>query len=173
MKILFIDRDGTIIFEPADGKIDSMEKLKILPNAVESLQKLSSNGYELIMVTNQPGLGTAKFSREKFDLPHQKLMETLKNNGINFKYVYICPHELEDNCNCRKPKTGLVDDFLRHNQINMDNSYFIGDRDTDIKMAKKIGCKSILYSSIGSANADFASNDWSKITNWILNNEKI
>ncbi len=124
-KIAFIDRDGTLIFEPQDTlQIDSIEKLQILDGVVESLQNLIKQGFELIMVTNQDGLGTSSFPTKNFEEPQKKLLDILKSNGVTFKKIYICPHVANEKCLCRKPNTGLVRDFLTNNMIDRKNHLF-------------------------------------------------
>ena len=167
-KVLFVDRDGTLIWEPPDGKIDSIEKLRPFPLVFESLKKLQQNEYSLVMISNQPGLGSSGFPRESFEIPHRKLMDLFHEAGVRFDGVYFCQHEKEDDCDCRKPKTGLLDSFLKNNPTDLRKSYVIGDRETDIRLAKNIDCKSIFYSSQNNPEADFSSDNWEKITEWIL-----
>lgn len=147
-KVLFVDRDGTIIVEPKDAskspngvafQIDSLEQLEFLPGAVSALKQISNNGYSLVMVTNQNGIGSATFPEKDFWEPHNAMLSSLALNGIEFEEVFICPHFKEDDCACRKPKIGLVQDYLREQEIDYANSYMIGDRDTDLQFAKNIG----------------------------------
>lgn len=138
----FLDRDGTLIFEPQDTyQIDSLEKLKVLDGVIEGLQELKKRDYSLIMISNQDGLGTPSFPKENFKRPHERMLKIFRDNGIVFEKIFICPHLPEDKCNCRKPKTGLVDEFLR--SVNMDKnlSFVCGDRDSDREFAKNIGVK--------------------------------
>jgi len=140
MKIAFIDRDGTIIFEPPDTKkIDSLDKLRVLPNAICGLKKLLVEGYKLVMVSNQNGIGTANFPPANFEIPQNKLLELLKNEDVKFYKVFICPHLPKQNCLCRKPEIGLVKDFLKDEKIDLENSFMLGDRSTDLKFARNIG----------------------------------
>ncbi|HLL60424.1 MAG TPA: histidinol-phosphatase [Candidatus Nitrosocosmicus sp.] len=169
MRVLFIDRDGTLINEPPDGYIDTLEKLEILPHVIESLPKLQEK-FTLVLVSNQPGRGTNKFTEESFIIPQNKLVEIFNENNISFKQMFFCPHFREDNCECMKPKTGLIDSFLKENTIELQHSYVIGDRETDIQLAKNIGCKGILYSDKKVSDADFISHDWRKIVDYILHN---
>src|SRR5437016_1644804 len=111
-KILFLDRDGTLIVEPVDEQIDSLEKFALLPEVIPALLRLQQAGYELFMVTNQNGLGTPSFLPEKFAAPQQLLLQIFASQGIHFADILICPHFPEDNCDCRKPKLGLVLDYL-------------------------------------------------------------
>jgi imidazoleglycerol-phosphate dehydratase/histidinol-phosphatase len=143
-KIAFLDRDGALIFEPpTDFQIDSIEKLKILPGVIDALKKLLEMGYELVMVTNQNGVGTASFPREDFDAPQERMLEIFAENGVNFAEVFMCPHFPEDECLCRKPKLGMVKHFLATNEIDFENSFLYGDRDSDGEFAKNIGIKFI------------------------------
>lgn len=138
-KYAFLDRDGTLIFEPQDTfQIDSVEKLKILPGVIEGLKKLQNQGFKLVMVTNQNGIGTLSFPTENFEKPQAKLLEIFQENGIEFERIFICPHLPVENCNCRKPKTGLVDKFFAENNIDLEKSFFCGDRETDKEFAKNL-----------------------------------
>ena len=168
MKLLFIDRDGTLINEPSGGYIDLLEKLIVLPHVIKSLQSLQLNGYKFVMISNQPGLGTDKFPDEAFWTPQNKLMGIFEENKIIFEEIFFCPHFREDNCNCMKPKTGLIDGFLKKESVDLKQSYTIGDRESDVELAKNIGCKSIFYSDKPNLNAVFSSCDWDKITDFIL-----
>ena len=143
-KYAFLDRDGTLIFEPADTcQIDSLEKLKILPGAIEGLQKLIEKNYHLILISNQDGLGTASFPRKNFEIAQNKFLKILAENKIKFSYIFICPHLPSDDCECRKPKIGLVKDFLASNLIDKKTSFVCGDRKTDEDFAKNISLKFI------------------------------
>lgn len=140
MKIAFLDRDGTLIYEPPDTKqVDSLDRLRILPGVIDGLKKLKQDGYELVLVSNQNGIGTSQFPLENFKIPQEKFLSILKDEGIEFLKVFICPHLQSDNCPCRKPKTGMVDDFLKNNSIDSEKSFFIGDRLTDMECAQNMG----------------------------------
>lgn len=143
-KYAFLDRDGTLICEPQDTfQIDSLEKLKILDGVIKGLKELTRQGFELVIISNQDGLGTSSFPKANFEAPQNKMLSILKENGIKFKEIFICPHLPSQNCDCRKPKTGLVKKLLIANQINKDKSFVCGDRETDKLFAENIGVKFI------------------------------
>ncbi|MDD4627772.1 MAG: imidazoleglycerol-phosphate dehydratase HisB [Candidatus Peribacteraceae bacterium] len=140
MKIAFLDRDGTLIREPPEMRqVDRLEKLRILPGVREGLRSLQRAGYELVMVSNQDGLGTRSFPRRSFDIPQAALIGKLKNSGIRFREIYICPHFSSDRCGCRKPKTGLVHPLMKDTRINRAGCIMIGDRETDERFARRLG----------------------------------
>lgn len=152
-KYAFLDRDGTLIFEPEDTfQIDSIEKLKILDGVIEGLKKLQKQGFKLVMVTNQNGVGTSSFPTEDFEKPQAKLLEIFKENGIEFERIFVCPHLPEDNCACRKPKIGLVKKFLDESRVDFGGSFVCGDRQTDKEFAENIGIKYVPMECNGTFN---------------------
>lgn len=143
-KVAFLDRDGALIFEPQDDfQIDSLEKLKILPGVIEALQELQSRGYSLVMVTNQDGVGLACFPRETFEAPQREMLRQFSEAGVEFEEVFMCPHLPKDECLCRKPKLGMLRYFLDNNEIDYENSFMYGDRDSDKQFAENIGVRFI------------------------------
>jgi imidazoleglycerol-phosphate dehydratase / histidinol-phosphatase len=148
-RILFIDRDGTLNEEPPDETVDSLAKIRFVPGAVPALLELKRAGYRFVMVTNQDGLGTPRFPREAFEVPHQFILDMFRTQGIEFEEVFVCPHFKHDNCECRKPKLGMVRGFAAANSIDKRLSFMIGDRDTDMEFAANLGIEGLRISLNG------------------------
>ncbi|QJC32803.1 bifunctional histidinol-phosphatase/imidazoleglycerol-phosphate dehydratase HisB [Enterobacteriaceae endosymbiont of Donacia semicuprea] len=146
-KILFIDRDGTLISEPKNNyQIDHINKLFFEKNVIIVLSELKKLSYSFVMITNQDGLGTESFSYKNFNIPHNFMLSIFKSQNIKFEDILICPHYSYDNCICRKPNITMLKFYL-NNDLDKKNSYVIGDRLTDLELAKNIGINGILYNS--------------------------
>ena len=144
-KILFIDRDGTLIEEPADEQIDSFEKLKFVKGVFRNLAFIREKlDFKFVMVSNQDGLGTDAFPEDTFWPVHNFILQTLEGEGITFDDILIDPHFPEDNAPTRKPNTGLVEKYINDPECDIAHSYVIGDRETDRTFARNIGCKSLI-----------------------------
>jgi imidazoleglycerol-phosphate dehydratase/histidinol-phosphatase len=150
-RILFLDRDGTLIEEPPDEQVDSLEKIRLLPGVVPALLDLKQAGYAFVMVTNQDGLGTSTLPREDFERAQQFLLDLLASQGIDFDAVFVCPHFQHENCACRKPKLGLLQQYLDAHPLDTARSYMIGDRDTDMEFAANLGIQSLRVRLDGAA----------------------
>jgi imidazoleglycerol-phosphate dehydratase/histidinol-phosphatase len=136
---LFVDRDGTLIEEPPDEKIDRLDKIKLLPGVIPALLELQRAGLKLVMVTNQDGLGTPSLPTEDFEQSHRFVLDLFDSQGIGFDAVFICPHYKHENCACRKPGLGMVEEYVRAHPIDKARSFMIGDRDTDLEFAENLG----------------------------------
>ena len=143
-KILFIDRDGTLIHEPDDFQVDRLDKVHFVDAVVPSLLQLRDHGFRFVMVSNQDGLGTDAFPQADFDAPHALVINLFKSQGIRFDEIFICPHLPKDKCECRKPRTGLLTRFLAGNDVDLGASAVIGDRKTDVELAERIGVAGLL-----------------------------
>jgi imidazoleglycerol-phosphate dehydratase / histidinol-phosphatase len=146
-KVLFIDRDGTIIKEPHGYQIDDFSKLQFLEGAISALKTIASwNEYTLVLVTNQDGLGTATFPMETFVGPHKMMIDVLASEGVYFSEECIDRSFPEDNAPTRKPRTGMLHAYMS-DAYDLENSFVIGDRWTDVELAKNLGCKAFLLPS--------------------------
>lgn len=150
-RIVFLDRDGTLNEEPADEQVDSLEKVRLMPGVVPALLKLQRAGFAFVMVTNQDGLGTSSFPRESFERVHQFILALFGSQGIEFQAICVCPHFKREECACRKPKLGMVKDFLAANEIDKQHSFMVGDRDTDLEFAANLGIEGLRVRSNGDA----------------------
>ena len=150
-KILFIDRDGTLIEEPDDFQVDALEKIRLVEDAIPSLLELANHGYRFVMVSNQDGLGTDAFPRSDFELCQAQVLQLFTSQGISFDEIFICPHLPADNCECRKPRTGLLTRYLAATNIDLAASAVIGDRATDMQLAERLGVRGLLVNSAASA----------------------
>ena len=160
-KVLFIDRDGTLIKEaPPTYQIDSFEKLEFYPDMFTWMGKIAKEfDFELVMVTNQDGLGTASFPEETFLPVHTLIMKSLANEGIHFNSIKIDRSFAKDNAPTRKPGTGMLIEYINSPEYDLANSFVIGDRITDVELAKNIGCKAIWLNNDSSLGAAEVNND--------------
>ena len=163
-KVLFIDRDGTLVIEPPiDLQLDSLEKLEFYPGVFQSLSRIAQElDYELVMVTNQDGLGTPAFPEETFWPAQNKIIQALKNEGVEFAEILIDKSFPHENLPTRKPGTAMFMHYLEGN-YNLADSYVIGDRVTDVQLAKNIGCKAIYMGKDKCEDAVLSTTSWADI----------
>jgi imidazoleglycerol-phosphate dehydratase / histidinol-phosphatase len=150
-RVLFVDRDGTLIEEPPDERVDCVEKIRLLPDVIPALLALKEAGFGLVMVTNQDGLGTPALPQDAFDRAHRFALDLFASQGVDFEAVFICPHFLHDACGCRKPKLGLIEEYLKDHPIDAARSFMVGDRDTDLEFARNIGIEGLRVRADGDA----------------------
>lgn len=164
-KVLFIDRDGTLINEVADEQIDSFNKLTFYPGALTYLPRIARElDYELVMVTNQDGLGTTVHPDENFFPVHDLIMKTFANEGVNFAATYIDRTFAADNAPTRKPGTGMLTAYFDAEQYDLANSFVIGDRLNDVLLAKNLNAKAIwLNDGLGMGAKEFTADEISAI----------
>jgi len=160
-KAIFVDRDGTIIMEPSDEQVDSLEKLEFVPGAISGLKSLMGLGYELVLATNQDGLGTPSFPEETFHPAHYKMLKTLEGEGVVFDDQLIDEHFPGDNSPRRKPGTGMFGKYM-DGSYDLSNSFVVGDRQTDMQLAANLGAKGLLLKD----------NNWSEIVRTIRSSER-
>lgn len=188
-KVLFIDRDGTLVLEPpVDYQLDSLEKLEFYPKVFQYMAKIAVElDYELVMVTNQDGLGTDSFPEDTFWPAQHKIVEAFKKEGVEFSEIFIdktFPHE---NAETRKPRTGLLTKYFDSNIYDLTNSFVLGDRITDMELAKNLGAKGIFLSEDSSLGIEeiesdkqdihnsiaLTSTDWSKIYEFLKLEDRV
>jgi len=184
-KVLFIDRDGTLALEPADYQLDALEKLVFYPEVFKYLGKIACEmDYELVMVTNQDGLGTASFPEDTFWPTHNFVLKSLENEGVTFDNILIDKSFPADNAPTRKPRTGLLTQYLKSEKYDLANSYVIGDRLTDMELAKNLGAKGLFIANDETLGAEEATKDieaaivlkttqWKEIYSFLKLNQRI
>ena len=174
-KVLFIDRDGTIIIEPPiDYQVDSLEKLEFLPKAISALQKIQRElDFTLVMVTNQDGLGTDSYPEDTFWPAHNKMLKTLENEGVTFAKQHIDKTFEHENASTRKPGTGLLTEYFDTDKYDLENSYVIGDRKTDVQLAENLGSKSIYIAEETFDKATFTTTSWDDIYTYLSDQSRV
>ncbi|MBO5951581.1 MAG: bifunctional histidinol-phosphatase/imidazoleglycerol-phosphate dehydratase HisB [Bacteroidaceae bacterium] len=179
-RVLFIDRDGTIVVEPpVDYQLDSLDKLQFIPKVIKSLSFIKEHtNFEFVMATNQDGLGTDSFPEETFWPSHNLILKTLEGEGITFDNILIDRSFPEDNAPTRKPRIGMFPQYLT-DEYNIEESFVIGDRATDVELAKNLGCKAIYLSDNSNTLPTelqqvcvLATTDWWKIAEFLFAGER-
>ena len=166
-KVLFIDRDGTILKEPEDEQVDSLEKLEFMPGVIGALSAISrETGFELVMVTNQDGLGTPAYPEEAFLPPQNKMLSILAGEGVRFAEIFIDRSFESDRTPTRKPGTAMLTRYLADG-VDLGSSFVIGDRLTDIELAKNLGCRVIYISDRQNGEASLCTRDWQEIRRFL------
>ena len=185
-KVLFIDRDGTLVIEPpVDYQLDSLEKLEFYPKMMRNLFFIRKKlDFELVMVSNQDGLGTASFPEDTFWPAHNLLLKTLEGEGITFDAIYIDRSMPQDNAPTRKPRTGMLTRYLNNDDYDLAGSFVIGDRATDVELACNLGCRAILLQPDKQlleasplreqllATCALATDDWDKVCEYLFAGER-
>lgn len=162
-RVLFIDRDGTLIIEPDDEQIDSLEKLEFYPGVFQYLSRIAKElEYELVIVSNQDGLGSNSFPEATFWPAQNKMLKALENEGILFSDILIDRSFPDENLPTRKPGTAMLQHYLKGG-YELADSFVIGDRETDVQLAKNMGCKSILLNGGSNPDATLCTNEWEEI----------
>ena len=175
---VFVDRDGTICFDR--HYLADPDGLEIIPSVAEGIKKLNGAGIPVIVVTNQSGIGRGLFSKEALDRIHDRLQEMLASQGARFDDIFYCPHKPDDGCDCRKPKTGMLEQARKKHGFDLTKSFVVGDRMMDIEMAHAVGAVGVLVPEPGDQykvdkeiaqskeRPDFRTALFSKAADWIL-----
>ena len=171
-KVLFIDRDGTLVIEPPiDYQLDSLEKLEFYPGVFQYLSKIVTElEYEIVMVTNQDGLGTDSFPEDTFWPAQNKIIQAFQNEGIQFDEIFIDRSFPEDNAPTRKPRTGMLTQYIKGN-YDLENSFVLGDRESDVELATNLGAKGIFIGE-SSENAVLSTTSWEEIYTFLKGQDR-
>ena len=165
-RIAFVDRDGTMIKEPADQQVDSLAKIELVPGAIPAMLRLKDAGYRFVMVSNQDGRGTDSFPEDDFRIPQDFTVELFASQGIVFDEIFICPHLPDAGCECRKPLPGLLGDYFERVNVDRKNSLMVGDRETDLGFARNISVPGYLVDPEDSAS-------WNEIVRQVLDKPRV
>ncbi len=156
-KAIFLDRDGVINIEKE--YLYKIEDFEFIPGVIEAMQYLQNKGFLLFIITNQSGIARNYYTKDDFNTLTSWMLDQLKKQNITISQVEFCPHIPTDNCTCRKPKTGMIDNILKNFDIDLDNSWLVGDKNSDIECAKNANIKNTIQVKSGhkftSSNADF------------------
>ncbi len=152
-KIVLLDRDGTVVADPPDERIDSVDKIKLLPHTIEALKYLADHGFSVVFVTNQAGIAEGRITQAQFETIHAELLKQLKPSGVQVLRTFVCPHAAEDNCVCRKPKPVLIQRAAKEFGFDPATVYMIGDRESDVMAGLNAGTKAILVTTGNTAES--------------------
>lgn len=172
-KAIFLDRDGTINVDK--GYTHKIEDLKFIPSFIEGLRKLAKSGYKFIILTNQSGIGRGYYKEEDYFAFRDEMHKRLKEQGILITAEYFCPHLSENNCNCRKPKSGMLEQAAKDFNLDLKQCWAIGDSSRDIQAGKNVGCKTVQVMTgeekTPTLSADFVARNMIEAADYILNNK--
>lgn len=159
MKAVFLDRDGTLIVDPPDLRVDSIEKIELIPETLEALKELAKLDFMVFIITNQAGIAEGRMTKQQFEVINAKILERLSPSGVKIVQTYACPHSQEDHCVCRKPQPTMLQWAAEDFAIDLAASWMVGDRQTDVMAGKNAGTRTILVLTGNtqgeSAEADF------------------
>lgn len=178
MKAIFLDRDGVINKDPGFGDyIKSWKEFEFLPGSIEAIKSLNDNGYDIFVISNQAGVSKGLYSQESLDELTRNMLKDVEAQGGRIKSVRYCIHIPSDGCNCRKPKTGMIEESTKGLDIDFNKTYFVGDSRLDIGAGKNMGCKTILLLTgkenpddikNWDPNPDFIKKDLKEAVQWVL-----
>lgn len=169
-KAIFLDRDGTVI--PDHGYLAEVAGVTLLPGAGEALRRLAAAGFLLVLVTNQSGIGRGYFTRETVAAQHGRLCNLLRPFGVTFAGIEVCPHQPTDDCTCRKPRPGMLKRAAAALDVNLFQSFMIGDKPADIIAGRAAGCRTICLGALCADAADHCSATLAEAAAWILRQQE-
>lgn len=166
LPIIFLDRDGTIIVDKV--YLNEPDGVEFIDGVKEGLKKLFSLGFKLVIVTNQSGIARGLVKIENLNLIHEKIQQELKSEGIDIFKIYYCPHLPQDNCDCRKPKLGMIKEI--EHLIDKRRSFVVGDKETDVEFGKNLGVKTILITKAQDniIKADYVASSFKEVVDFII-----
>lgn len=173
-KIIFLDRDGTVIYDPEDERVDREDKIKLFPDTIEALKYLADNGFEVILITNQAGIAEGRINTQDFTRINNKVIEMLAPSGVKILKTFMCPHAPGDNCECRKPKPTMLLEAAKEFNVDLSKCYMVGDRESDIKAGINAGTKTVLVKTanipVESKEANYTAPNFLDAVNYIVSN---
>ena len=177
-RAVFIDRDGTINVNY--GYINNPNDFKMYPSVAKGIKLLKKNGFKIIIITNQSGISRGYFSEKSLEEIHEKMKKELSKEDAKVDAIYYCPHHPDEKCNCRKPKPGMLETAIKDFDIDIENSYIIGDRMLDVEAGRAVGCKTVLVPedkvivkkemAESDINPDYICDDFYSGVEWIIEN---
>lgn len=176
MNVILLDRDGTVIIDPEDERVDSEEKIELFPDSIEALKFLSEHNFSIIFITNQAGIAEGRIDEQGFKRIQDKVLEILSPSGVKVLKTYMCPHISEDKCECRKPKPTMILNAIQEFNLNPKDLYMVGDRESDINAGINAGVKTILVKTanvpVVAENADYTAPNLLDAVRYVVNNSK-
>lgn len=177
-KVAFLDRDGTVIAEK--DFIKTPDEIEFIPGSIDAIRILRDLGYKIIVISNQSGIGRGILTIEMAAKVNESFLARLKSENAEIDALYFCPHRPEDNCDCRKPRTGLIKKAVEEQKLDLKDAVVIGDKLSDVELGKKLGAKTVLVltgygkkeaekANISQIKPDFISDDLYKAVNWLRN----
>ncbi len=144
MKYILLDRDGTIIRDPADLRVESEDEIEFFHDTLKSMKLLAENDYAVVMITNQAGISEGLIDAAEFDRINNKVIDMMGRSGVKVLKTFMCPHSVDDGCECRKPKPKMLIDAIKEFELKSSEIFMVGDRKSDIEAGLAAGCKTIL-----------------------------
>lgn len=144
MKVVLLDREGTIIVDPPYDRVDAPSKIQLLPDSLPALKLLASHGYSVVIITNQTNIAQGRVTEDGFWVLHDIVLQLIGPSGIKVLKTYVCPHNADEGCDCRKPQPGLLQQAMHDFNLSPDETFMVGDRDSDIAAGQNARIKTIL-----------------------------